>query len=86
MKKVRLNLNVPTFFGAKDTNGRELYTGDIVEYEGRVCEIKFEPDCGAFVVEWAWSKNQHYAVLTCDVACECTWMGDIHANPEMRPR
>jgi hypothetical protein len=32
--------------------------------------VRFEPDYGAFIVEWEYSKNQHHVILDCDIAYE----------------
>jgi len=74
---------IQQFTGLIDSNGKEVYEGDIVRYRDKLAEIKYETDRGSFIIEWKWDKNQHSHDLTCDSAMECRVIGNIFENPEL---
>lgn len=80
------------FTGNVDKNKKEIYAGDYMKillpdehfWRGQPREkigiVKYESDYGAFIVEWAHSKNQHHVILNCDVAFEGEVLGNVHEN------
>jgi uncharacterized phage protein (TIGR01671 family) len=83
---------VGQFTGLLDRIGNKIYEGDILRIgagiedgyaEGKVGQVIYSEDHGGFIVEWKWSKNQHYVRLTGDIASVSEIIGNFHDNPEI---
>ena len=78
---------IQQFTGFVDTNKKEIYEGDIVILscynDLRKCTVVYDQDRGMFILEWEWSKNQHWTILTCDTAMECEVVGNIFEKPKV---
>ena len=70
---------VEQYTGLKDTNGKEIYEGDIVSYRGNNYQIKW---CEASFAYIASSKNQYYW-LSPSKSTVFEVIGNIHENPEL---
>jgi len=69
----------------------EVYEGDIIQIEfehynkwlKKVGIVRYETDHGGFIIEWEYSKNQHYKELTCDILIDAIRLGNNIENPEL---
>lgn len=83
------------FTGIETHKKVQIWEGDVVHLElpmggfwgnikkERTGVVKYSPDCGGFIVEWEYSKNQHHILLTSDTAFNAEVIGNIHENPEL---
>lgn len=76
--------------GLHDRNGKEIYEGDVLAQSGRtnyrfgdMGVVEYETDYAGFIVKGKYHRNQHYALLSCDVATDCEVIGNVHQNPEL---
>lgn len=90
--------SVGLFTGQPDSKGIKIFGGHILKIQlpcggfwGNVSQEKIgvvlysEDRCG-FIVQWAYSKNQHHVNLDCDIACKSIIIGHIIDNPELLKR
>ncbi len=63
----------------KDKDGKEIYEGSRICHGGVKYTIEWNEDIAGFEYRAeAWSKDQHSWSLTCDIACECSIIGNVH--------
>ena len=69
--------------GRKDKNGKEIYEGDIVKYEGSVAVIIWREKASEFGVRWldCGVEDEFDYWNTCRGPAEV--IGNIHENPEL---
>ena len=72
------------FTGLQDKNSKDIFESDIIKWKDKTAVVKWGDDAGGFIIEWAYSKNQHHELLTCDIACECEILGNQFDNPEFK--
>lgn len=65
------------FIGEKDTNGRDIYEGDIVEHGGKLYWIKFFEHYARFI---GTNKGVIFSVFNFR---HCAVIGNIYDNPDM---
>lgn len=87
--------SVGIYIGLKDKNGVDVFVGDILkinlplsEFLGepkkeKIGVIVFEPEQGGFIIEWEYSKNQHYINVNCDIINDGEVIGNIIDNPKI---
>lgn len=63
-----------------DFDKKEIFEGDILKHNDRIGIVRYESDCGGFILEFEYSKNQHHVLLTCDVAFESEHLGNAYEN------
>ena len=76
----------------KTRDGKTIYAGDIIQislpaggFWGQVTQtkvgvVRYEEDYGGFIVEWAYSRNQHHTMLDCDIAYGAKILGNVYEN------
>ncbi len=68
--------------GLKDKKKAEVFGGHKIKYLEKIWAIRWNEDEAGFVYEsLTWEKNQHAWDFTCDIACECVIVGNIHKTP-----
>lgn len=79
----------------KDKKSVKIFDGDILKIQlpmggfwgnvktEKIGVVGYEPDYGAYIVRWEYSKNQHHIILNCDIACESEIIGNIYDNAEI---
>lgn len=74
------NVIVEQYTGLKDKNGKEIYEGDVVDYNSDgVCigVVKFEAP------EFILTKTNDWGTMFLKGECHQTVIGNIHENPEL---
>lgn len=53
------------------------------EPKEKVGLVRYEEERGGFIVEWEYSKHQHFIELDCDIAYTSTILGNKYNNPQL---
>jgi uncharacterized phage protein (TIGR01671 family) len=85
-KRITDDVEIARYTGLKDRNGKEIYEGDILQYEGsrkQAGKVIFETG----MYKALWIKNcpfgGNYESLLYKVAHTCEVIGNIYENPEL---
>lgn len=71
--------------GLKDKNGKEIFEGDIIDYNGRKAVVKWHGSYASFIymfVDELRSRNQEWDPLYL-AYMKCEIIGNIYENPEL---
>lgn len=78
-----------------DKNKKEIYEGDIMKIElpaggfwgtanfKKIGVVRYEPDYGGYIIEWEYSRHQHYKSLDCDIAFGGEVLGNIYEHTHL---
>jgi len=76
-----LDIELMQYTGLKDKNGKEIYEGDIVKFEGDCCEVYFQK--GSFAFEPHPMKYNLFHDLTDNQMNKLKVIGNIYETPEL---
>jgi hypothetical protein len=68
--------NCTQFTGVQDVNNVDIYEGDLVEYDGTTCVVRFQ-DCGFFVCVF---ENENFRSNLNDVTDVIKVVGNVYEN------
>jgi uncharacterized phage protein (TIGR01671 family) len=81
-KGINEDLTYYQFTGLQDKNGVDIYEGDIVKKDSKICEVVFSKKAAKFCVrmpshQWHGVVQKVYSIIGVEV------IGNIHENPEL---
>ena len=65
------------YTGLKDKNGKEIFEGDIVDFNGKIVQIEWNEAEGCF---WGGANKQRFILQYADML---NVIGNIYQNPEL---
>ena len=72
------------FTGLKDKNGKEIYEGDIVQWQAGFYKAKRNQNMhDTIVFEEGTFKTQKYSMFVFTIANQCEVIGNIFENPDL---
>ena len=69
------------FTGLHDVNGRDIYEGDIVYYEGGNYFVEYNSSMGCYQLRSSFNRNKHTTIAP--IPNDAKVVDNIHENPEL---
>ena len=74
--------SVGQFTGFTDCEGKEIYEGDIVQLKGSDYEVYFQKDCGQWLAQDCFQRDNYNTLQLICYCNKCKIIGNIHDKEE----
>ena len=76
--------SVGQFTGFTDCEGKEIYEGDIVQLKGSDYEVYFQKDCGQWLAQDCFQRDNYNTLQLICYCNKCKIIGNIHDKEDVK--